>query len=79
MKPLMLELDVDEQNRLCREASLIMLEGASYIPLTSTVGKGYWWPWLKNFAGEFSLADQGTASVMPFIWIDQGMKEEMGF
>jgi len=79
MEPLMLELDVEEQNRLCREASLIMLENVPHIPLTSVVNRGYWWSWLKNFSGEYSLADQGTASVMPYIWIDQGLKKEMGY
>ena len=79
MEPLVLELDIDEQNRLSREASKIMLKGAAYIPLTSVVGRGYWWPWLKNFSGEYSLADQGTASIMPYIWIDQVLKKEMGY
>jgi len=73
------EPDVGEQNRLCKEAGLIHLNEVPYLPLSPTINGGYWWPWLKNFHGEYSLADQGTASIMPYIWIDQAMKKAMGY
>ena len=74
MDRLVLEQDVDEQSRLCKEAALIWLNEVPYVPLNPIVNAGYWWPWLKNFHGEYSLADQGTASIMPYIWLDQDQK-----
>jgi peptide/nickel transport system substrate-binding protein len=74
------ELDVDKKNEMYREAFDIILNDVLNIPTTLGLGKFYWWPWLKNYHGEFAIDDDsGFFAVLPYIWIDQEMKAEMGF
>jgi peptide/nickel transport system substrate-binding protein len=79
MDELAVEFDTPEQNRLCKEGALTMLEEFPYIPLSPTVTRVYWWPWLNNYYGEFSLSDGAMHSMIPYMWIDQGLKAEMGY
>ena len=44
------------------------------------MGKFYWWPWLRNYNGEYALDDDsGFFAMLPYIWIDEDLKKEMGF
>ena len=36
-------------------------------------------PWVKGWNGEMDVLDAGTKSVLIHLWIDQDLKEEMGF
>lgn len=36
-----------------------------------------WWPWVKNFRGEFNLGNSYPAFVR-YIWLDQDLKQKMG-
>ncbi|GAI59533.1 unnamed protein product, partial [marine sediment metagenome] len=63
--------DVDEQNRLVKEAAIVALEDAPYIPLNLTVDGNYWWPWVKNYYGEHNVRDNDFASILAHAWIDQ--------
>jgi len=79
MAELVLAADVDEQNRLCKEGARIMLDELPYIQLTPSATRVYWWPWLKNYYGEFSLTDGAIHELIPYMWLDQDLKEEMGY
>jgi peptide/nickel transport system substrate-binding protein len=73
-------LDTDEQNRLLKEASLIMLREAPYIPLFMRVSAIYWWPWIQNYYGEVNIHDSAQPGVLlAHAWLDQKMKKEMGY
>ena len=72
-------LDVAEQNRLAKECALIALYDAPVIPLYLVPVAIYWWPWVKNYTGEFSLHDWSPSALIPFMWLDQDLKAEMGF
>jgi peptide/nickel transport system substrate-binding protein len=40
----------------------------------------FWWPWVKNYSGEGSIGYyKGYGSFAPYIWIDQDLKESMGY
>ena len=36
-----------------------------------------WWPWLRDFNGEFSVGQWNRHEAYKYIWVDQEMKEEM--
>ncbi len=38
----------------------------------------FWWPWLKNYTGEYSVGYVGYESWAQWIWIDQDLKTSMG-
>jgi len=38
----------------------------------------FWWPWLKNYSGE-GVIGYYTGPWSPWVWIDEDLKEEMGF
>ena len=77
---IMLELDVAERALLLKEAGLIILNDVVEIPLNLVTRKIYWWPWVKNYYGELTINDDATwAPVLKYVWLDQGLKKEMGF
>jgi len=39
----------------------------------------FWWPWVRNFNGEFSIGYYNVTDYQQYIWIDQDMKEDMGY
>jgi len=39
---------------------------------------GYWWPWIKNYYGEYSGGTFGDVP-LELMWIDQELKAEMGY
>jgi hypothetical protein len=46
----------------------------------STVARMYYWPWIKNYYGEFTNTDDGTfGSLIQLMWIDENLKKEMGY
>ena len=47
-----------------------LVEGPSY---------RFWWPWVRNFNGETSVGYYNNSNYEQYIWIDQEMKEDMGY
>jgi peptide/nickel transport system substrate-binding protein len=76
---LLQEFDLDRQNELIRQASLIIMRDANCIPLAVKAYRVYWWDYVKNYFGEFSISDGNVTEMMSWIWLDQGRKKELGF
>ncbi len=75
-----LSIDAAERNKLVKDMALRILNAVTEIPTHSTVARMYYWPWVKNYYGEFTTTDDGTfASLIQYMWIDRGLKAEMGF
>jgi peptide/nickel transport system substrate-binding protein len=73
------ELDEGKRNQMIKEAGLEMFMDVRVIPLYLPPKANYWWPWLKNYHGEVSLQDGHPGSLWQYLWVDQNMKQEMGF
>jgi len=73
------ELDPEQFNEMCKEASLIELREVAHLPLIATPSGHYWWPWIKNYYGEVTITDGEISSLMGYAWIDQDLKESMGY
>jgi len=39
----------------------------------------FWHPWVRNFSGELSVGYYNTTNYQQYVWIDQEMKEYMGY
>jgi len=77
---IMLELNPAEQTRLLKEAGDIIMHDVVEIPLNPVIGRIYWWPWVKNYYGEFTIADDMSfCPLVMYMWIDQDLMAEMGF
>jgi peptide/nickel transport system substrate-binding protein len=73
------ELDPTVQLPLIEEAQLMLLRDVVYIPIYPVVSAHFWWPWLKNYNGEVTITDGSPHSLIGWIWVDEGMKQGMGF
>jgi peptide/nickel transport system substrate-binding protein len=76
---LLQEPDPERQIELAKEASLIIMRDATSIPLAHTSWRVYWWDWVENYFGEFSLSDGNKTEMMSWVWINQDKKKELGF
>jgi len=72
-------LDIAEQNRLAKEAAVILLRDAVTIPTSLLPQATYWWPWVKNYYGELTIDDFNATALIRYMWIDQDLKAKMGF
>lgn len=36
-----------------------------------------WWPWVKNYDGEYSMGFSNAYNYAEYVWIDQGLKQQM--
>jgi len=67
-------------NAKFKEAALIFLDEVGYITLDMSVSSPYWWPWLKNYYGETNITDANRIECLfGYMWIDQDLKDEMGY
>lgn len=73
------EMDEAKQGPLVKEASKIMMREAPYLALAPRASRIYWWDWVKNYYGEFSLTDGAPHQMIPFMWLDQNLKKSLGF
>jgi len=74
------ELDVAKRNSLVKEAAVYFLNEVPWVPLSASVVAIHWWPWVKNYYGECYIVEQDSVlAVMEGAWLDQDLKEEMGY
>ena len=72
-------LDLEERNRKWAQLARIVVEETAYVPLGIQYELSYWWPWVKNYYGESSTTFRSSSMVEAGIWIDQALKQEMGY
>jgi peptide/nickel transport system substrate-binding protein len=75
-----LEFDYDKQALMIQELGLMILSEVPEWCLYSTSARTYWWPWVENYYGEFTITDDGGfGPLITYMWIDEDMKEDMGY
>jgi len=73
------EMDPVKRTKMVKELGLHVTEQANAMMLVHWYGLNCYWPWLKNFYGEF---EGGSEYFMPWastLWIDQELKNSMGY
>ena len=62
-----------------RELVKYVQEQAYAVPVPYLYKYVRWWPWVKNYTGEISVGYYNIPNWVPFVWIDQNLKKEMGY
>ncbi|MBN1685267.1 MAG: ABC transporter substrate-binding protein [Spirochaetales bacterium] len=74
------ELDPDIQQKYIKEAGDILMREGPYIPATIIPTRIFWWPWVKNYWGAYTIQDDCNFSeTTAYMWIDQDLKKQMGY
>ncbi|WP_167812616.1 ABC transporter substrate-binding protein [Marinobacter daqiaonensis] len=74
------ETDVDKQNEMLRDMNEYIIEEA--VPQVWLPTQEFyiaWWPWVKNYDGELRVGAVRPGPIYARIWLDQELKEEMGY
>ena len=76
-----LHLERDEQKRIvmAREMTREILVEVPYLWLPIQYLYTAWWPWVKNYGGELRVGAQRPGPIYARIWVDQELKESLGF
>ncbi len=74
-------LERDEATRvgIIRGMTRKILDEAPYIWLPTAYVYTAWWPWVKNYGGELRVGAVRPGPIYARIWIDQTLKQELGF
>jgi peptide/nickel transport system substrate-binding protein len=56
-----------------------ILEKVPYITLPTPYVYTAWWPWVKNYGGELRAGAERPGPIHARLWVDQGLKKQLGF
>lgn len=76
---------VGERDKAKREQMLselnryILEEAVPHVWLPTQNSYSAWWPWVKNYEGELRVGAMRPSPIYARIWIDEKLKEEMGY
>ena len=70
---------IEEQNRLLKKANMRIAE--QHWIITGPVGSQFnvAQPWVKGYNGEIRIGEGNVSTLLTRVWIDQALKQEMGF
>lgn len=68
-----------ERNAVLKELSIMVIDDVYRLITCAPYLMTYNWTWVKNFFGETEVGYINTAPMVSRLWIDQGLKADMGF
>ena len=71
-------VDIPQRHAMIKKLSLFLADEMLDIKTDPRMGAVYWWPWLKNYYGEFAVADNDFQPLLSKAWLDKNLKKEMG-
>ncbi|GAJ08175.1 unnamed protein product, partial [marine sediment metagenome] len=72
-------VDTEERNAVIKTAIVDWFDNVDRIVLPASHHLVYWWPWVKNHYGEVTVGWNSYVPIVSRMWIDQDMKEAMGY
>jgi peptide/nickel transport system substrate-binding protein len=72
-------VDFDERVTRIKELNAYWREIATRIVMPQPALSAYWWPWVKNYYGELNASTRNPVPAISRLWIDQGLKAQMGY
>jgi len=72
-------MDSQVMKDLSKELCIELIDTAAYIPLANPYQICYTWPWVKNYYGEVETGFINYAPMWNTMWVDQDLKDEMGY
>ena len=70
--------DFKEAMHIFRELMKYFLDQAYVVSAPQYPQSNFWWPWLKNYSGEYMIGYYDQQYWAAYIWIDEDLKESMG-
>jgi peptide/nickel transport system substrate-binding protein len=77
MSPLSIT-DPSKAAAIHKELMKYVLDQAWAIPTPAPPLHAFWWPWVKNYHGEFSVGRNNSLNYTMYVWVDQSLKKSMG-
>jgi len=74
-----LSLGTEESKEAVKEYASYAMDNVWYLPVAAARGYTFWWPWVKQYAGELGHCFNEVVAHTKNLWIDQDMKAEMGY
>jgi peptide/nickel transport system substrate-binding protein len=71
-------VDEDEAMAMFKEAGLMVMAEIPGISLPTAASDLWWWPWVKNYYGEFEAGEMCRYPMLSTLWIDQTLKKSLG-
>ena len=71
--------DAAEAMSIFKNSMKYVLDQAYVISRPIYPQTNFWWPWVKNYTGEFSVGYIRYDSWAQWIWIDTDLKKSMGY
>ena len=68
----------DLRNEIAKEMNLYVMPKVIGLGIPFPYAYRVWWPWLKNYHGEYGVGYMDRFNFASFIWIDQDLKASMG-
>ncbi|MBI2851032.1 MAG: ABC transporter substrate-binding protein [Chloroflexi bacterium] len=64
---------------MMKELMKYVLDRAYAIPRPRYNRPNMWWPWVKNYSGEWTIGYHNYRAFAGFVWLDQELKKSMGY
>lgn len=74
-----LQRDVAKRTAMLQRLTAQVMDDAPYVFLPTAYNYTAWWPWVKNYNGELRVGAVRPGPIYARIWIDQALKNELGF
>jgi peptide/nickel transport system substrate-binding protein len=68
-----------DRNAILQKLCVQLVDSVAYIPIGATDFNTYWWPWVKNYYGEYDCAAYQPAYWQAELWIDPSVKTSLGY
>jgi len=72
-------VDPAERSAILKELGVIAMQDVPCIPMAGHTFYNSWWAWVKNFYGECEASAYAPGTLCAYAWIDEDLKEEMGY
>jgi len=72
-------VDIPKRQSMIKELSLFLTDEMITIKTDPRMEAVYWWPWVKNYYGEFAVADNDFQPILAKAWLDLDLKKKMGY
>jgi peptide/nickel transport system substrate-binding protein len=72
-------IDSKKAMSIFKENMKYVLDQAYVISRPMYPQTSFWWPWLKNYTGEYSVGYVGYETWAQWVWVDQELKKTMGY
>ena len=72
-------VNTTDRNAILKQLCVQLIDSVAYIPIGATDFNTYWWPWVKNYYGEYDCACYCPAYWQAELWIDPAAKTAAGY